>query len=60
MANFGPRSWTNPFGKMSTFFSFGTFRFYSIERRFFVLEYHKTYFPNLYIAYKKAEKMANI
>ena len=27
--------------------------FYSLERRFFVLEYHKTHFPGLYCLKKK-------
>ena len=31
--------------------------FYSLERRFFVLEYHKTHFPALYcLKKKKVEK----
>ena len=33
--------------------------FYSLERRFFVLEYHKTHFPGLYCLKKKGGKMAN-
>ena len=34
--------------------------FYSLERRFFVLEYHKTHFPGLYCLKKKTGgKMAN-
>ena len=33
--------------------------FYSLERRFFVLEYHKTHFPGLYCLTKKGGKMAN-
>ena len=48
MANFGPKPWANPFGKNLTFSTFSTFCFYSLERRFFVLEYPKTHFPGLY------------
>ena len=33
--------------------------FYSLERRFFVLEYHKTHFPGLYCPKRKGGKMAN-
>ena len=35
------------FGKMSIFFTFWTFCFYSLERRFFSLEYRKRHFPVL-------------
>ena len=40
------------------FFYFLNFFFYSLERRFFVLEYHKRYFPGLYCRKKKVGKMA--
>ena len=56
MANFGPKQWTNPFGKMSIFRLFKTSCFYSLERRFSVLEYHKTHFPGLYCLKKKEWK----
>ena len=46
MTNFGPKPWTNTFGKNLNFSTFLT-SFYSIERRFFALEYHKTHFPGL-------------
>ena len=41
MATFGPKPWVNPFGKMSIFRLFSTCCFYSLERRFLSLEYHK-------------------
>ena len=56
MANFGRKPWVNPFGKMS-FFRLWTFCFYSLERRFFVQEYHKGHFPGLYCQKKKLEKL---
>ena len=35
---------------------FWTSCFYSLERRFFVLKYHKTHFPGLYCLKKKSSK----
>ena len=58
MAIFGPKPWVNPLAKMSIFRLFWTTCFYSVERRFFVLEYHKRHFPSLYCLKKKVEKMA--
>ena len=58
MAIFGPKPWVNPFGKMSVFRLFGPLVFYSLERSFFVLEYHKRHFPSLYCLKKKVGKMA--
>ena len=58
MAIFGPKPWVNPLGKMSVFSTFWTSCFYSLQRRFFVLEYHKRHFPGLYCLKKKVEKMA--
>ena len=62
MAIFGPKPWVNPFGKMSwknvNFSTLWTSCFYSLERRFFVLEYRKGYFPGLYCLKKKVGKMA--
>ena len=44
MANFGPKPWTNPFGKISIFgLKFQTSCFYSLESCLFVLEYRKTF-----------------
>ena len=58
MAIFGPKPWVNPFGKMSIFRLFETSCFYSLERRFFVLECRKRHFPGLYCLKKKVGKMA--
>ena len=58
MAIFGPKPWVNPLGKMAIFRLFGLFYFYSLDRRFFVLEYHKRHFPGLYCLKKKVGKMA--
>ena len=44
MAIFGQKPWVNPFGKMSIFWTFWTTCFYSLERRFFVLDNHKKLF----------------
>ena len=38
------------------FFNFLNFFFYRLERLFFVLEYHKRHFPNLYCLKKKSWK----
>ena len=56
MAIFGPKQWVNPFEKMSIFPVFELLYFYSLERRFFVLEYRKRHFPGLYCLKKKLEK----
>ena len=40
------------------FFNFLNFFFYSLERRFCVLEYRKGHFPMLYFRKKKDGKMA--
>ena len=58
MAIFGPKPWVNPFGKMSIFFTFWTSCFYSLKRRFLVVEYHKRHFPGLYCLKNKVGKMA--
>ena len=57
MAIFRPKPWINPFGKMSIFRPFVLLFFYSLERRFFVLEYRKGHFPMLYCLKKKGGKM---
>ena len=41
------------------FIDFLKFWFYSLERRFFVLEYRKTHFRGLYCLKIKERKMAN-
>ena len=56
MAIFGPKLWVNPSGKMSVFRLFLTCSFYSLERRFLSLEYHKRHFPGLYCQKKKLKK----
>ena len=56
MAIFEPKPWVNPLGKMSIFSTFWTTCFYSLQRRFFVLEYHKGHFPGLYCLKKKSWK----
>ena len=53
MAIFGAKGWVNPFGKMPISRIFGTYCFYSRERRFFVLEYLKRHFPGLYCLKKE-------
>ena len=72
MAIFGPKPWVNPFGKMSIFVqkpkkkkkkkknanfsTIRTFCFYSLERRFFVLEDRRRYFAGLMILPKKKSR----
>ena len=58
MAIFGQKPWLNLFGKMSIFRLFLTSFFYSRERRFVVLEYHKGHFLVLYLLKKKRWKKA--
>ena len=58
MAIFGPKPWVNPFGKMSIFRLFELLVFYSLEKRFLVLEYRKSHFHGLYYLKKKVRKMA--
>ena len=56
MAIFGPKAWVNPLENCQ-FFDIFKFRFfYSQERRFLVLEYHKRHFPGLYSLKNKLEK----
>ena len=52
MAIFGPKPWLTPWKNVN----FSTSSFYSLEKRFFVLEYHKGHFPSLYWVKKKVEK----
>ena len=49
MAIFWPKAWVNPW-------TFWTSCFYSLERRFIVLDYRKTHLPSLYRLKKKMEK----
>ena len=60
ITNFGPKPWTNvPLWTNPNFFTFSTSCFYSLERCFFYLEYHKTHFPGLDFFKKKEGKIAN-
>ena len=52
--------YANPFRRMSIFLTFWTSSFYSLERRFFVLEYRNGYFPGLYCLKKKVRNMTII
>ena len=58
MANFGPKAWVAPFGKMSIFRLFELLFYLSLEWRFFVLEYCKGHFPGFYCLQQKDGKMA--
>ena len=58
MAIFGPKPWVNPSGKMPIFGLFELLVFFSLERRLFVLEYHRVHFPCLHYVKKKLGKMA--
>ena len=57
MSIFGAKPWGIPLGKMSIFRLFEFLFFYSLERRFFILEYRKRDFPELFYL-KKIGKMA--
>ena len=56
MAIFGPKPWVNPSGKILIFGLFELLVFFSLEKRFFVLEYHRVHFPGLYCVKQKVEK----
>ena len=58
MAIFGREPWVNPVKKMSIFQFFELLVFYSLEKPFFVLEYHEIHFPSLNVLKKKVGKMA--
>ena len=47
-----------PLGKNINSPTFRTFSFYSLENRFFVLEYRKRHFPGLYCLKRKVGKIA--
>ena len=57
MAFFGPKPWNDPFTKNVNFSTIWTSCFYSLERRFFVLEYRKRHFTGLYCLKKNVGKM---
>ena len=56
MAIFGPKPWVNLLGKNVNFSTFWTSSFYSLERRFPVLEYHKKTFSWPILPKKKSWK----
>ena len=56
MTIFGRKASVNPLGKISIFWLFEPFCFYTVEKRFFVQEYRKRHFPGLYCLKKKLEK----
>ena len=56
MAIFIPKTWVNPFGKMSIFRLFKLLVFIAEKCLFLVLEYLKRHFPGLYCLKKKLEK----
>ena len=56
MANFGPKLWVNPFGKMSVFQVSKLFVFIGYKGVFFDVEYRKRDFPGLYCLKKKSWK----
>ena len=57
MTIFRPKPWLTPVEKCQ-FFDLCTSTFSSLERRFLVLEYHKTHFLGLYCIKKKVKKIA--
>ena len=56
MAFFGPKLWNDPFTKNVNFSTIWTSCFYTLERRFFLLEYRKRHFFGLYCLKKKSLK----
>ena len=56
MTIFRPKAWVSPFGERSIFLTFWTTCFYSLETRFFALEYPKRHFSGVYFLKKKTEK----
>ena len=56
MVIFGPNPWVNPLKKMSIFRLFQLLFFYSLEWRFFFLEYRKRHFPGLNCLKRKGWK----
>ena len=58
MAIFVPKAWVGPLVKNVNFSTVWTSCFFSLERRFFVLEYCKRHFPSLYCLKNKLGKMA--
>ena len=57
MVIFGSKAWVNPFWKNGHFPTFWTSCFYSLGRRFLLLEYPKRHFPGLYCLKRNFGKM---
>ena len=57
MAIFEPKPFVNPLGKMWIFRLYELLFCFSVERRFFVLEYRETHFPFLSCQKKNVAKM---
>ena len=57
MAIFRPKPWVIPFGKVTIFRLFELLVFIAQKFVFFVLEYHKRHFPDLYCVKTKVGKM---
>ena len=58
MVIFGPKPRVDPFGKKLIFDCLNFF-FYSLKRRFFVLQYRKSHFPGLYCVKRKFGKICH-
>ena len=56
--HFWTKTMGKPLWKNVNFLLLWTLCFYSLERRFFVRQYHKRHFPGLYCLKKKVAKMA--
>ena len=52
--------WDQNHGKNVNFSTFRTSCFYCLQRRFFVLDYRKSHFPNQYCPKKKGWKNGHI
>ena len=58
MAIFGQKAWVNPFGKMSVFRLVELLAFLALKGFFFVLEYSKRHFADLYCVKRKIGNVA--
>ena len=57
LANFWPKSWTNPFRKIQIFDFLNFLFFLGVERRFFFLEYRETHLPGVFSRQQKDGKI---
>ena len=57
MVIFGSKAWVNPLWKNGHFSTFWTSCFYSLRRRFFLLEFPKRHFPGWYCLKRNFGKM---